>query len=728
MRYRYSSCLKTGCAVMAISCISAVGMAQTNDAAEPAEDDSKVIIVTANSRISPDIASTPGSVTVLTAEQIDAQTKFGNDIGEILQRTIPGFGVSSSGSYSNFSQTLRGRKPAVFIDGVPTTTPLRDGGRDLRLISPQAVGQIEVIRGATAIYGLGGAGGLINFATKEPGLDGFKGATDVAVGVSLANPSGSLNYSIDQMFEGGSEALGFLVSGYYENFDNLYDAAGNQIPSNPQGEGGIAESEAFNIFGKVVARFADTQSLALSGNFYRFEQNATFTAIPGSGDFGNNAPSVQNVPPPGDNQFTENWLITGRYQHEDLLSSKFTLLGYYGEYSARFGFFAPPVFPPNGGQSRIEAERYGLRADFLTPLNLIGQGGDLLWGLDYARDNTSQPVRFIEGPNPLLPPLTGPEGLLAPLMEQESIAPFVQFNSKLSDILTVRGGVRWESASVTVDTFTTVPLFAPSLIGNVTVAGGQLDYEEFLFNLGAVISPFSGDLDGVSFYAGFSQGFSVGDFGRALRATTVASIEEFNFEPQIIDSYEIGVRADYDTVKASLAGHYSESEFGSSFNSATLELVRAPEEVWGLEATIDVYPAQGWNFGATYSWVDGRVLSNPVVGFQPLDTSRINPPKATLYGIYAPNEDFAVRLFYTHSGRQNRFAGNPQVFGRADVEAFSLVDLSVTGRVGPGNMTLAINNLLNEKYFTPDAFRFANDNLFTTGVGTTARLSYSFDY
>lgn len=728
MRYRYASHLKTGCAAIAISCLSSAALAQADEPIGSEEDESKTIVVTANSRISPDIASTPGSVTVVTAAEINAQSNFSNDIGEILQRTIPGFGVSSSGSYSNFSQTLRGRKPAVFIDGVPTTTPLRDGGRDLRLISPQAVGQIEVIRGATAIYGLGGAGGLINFATKEPGLDGFKAATDVAVGMSLTNPSGSLNYSIDQMFEGGSEALGFLVSGYYEDFDNLYDADGNQIPSNPQGEGGIAEGEAFNIFGKVVARFADTQSLALSGNFYRFEQQATFTPIPGTGRFGVNAPTVQNVPPPGDSQFTENWVITGRYQHEDLLSSKFTLLGYYGEYRARFGFFAPPTFPPNGGQSRIEAERYGVRADFVTPLNLIGEGGDLLWGLDYARDNTAQAVRFRDGPAPLLPPLTGPDGLLAPLMKQESIAPFVQFNSKITDFLTVRGGVRWESASVKVDTFTTVPLSSPTLVGNVTVTGGTLDYEEFLFNLGAVITPFSGGLDGVSFYAGFSQGFSVGDFGRALRATTVESIEEFNFQPQIIDSYEIGVRADYETVKASLAGHFSESELGSTFNALTLELARAPEEVWGLEATIDVYPSAGWNFGATYSWVDGRVLSNPLVGFQPLDTSRIAPAKTTLYGIYAPNDDFSVRLYYTHSGRQNRFPGNPQVFGRADVEAFSLVDLSVTGRVGPGNVTLAINNLLNEKYFTPDAFRFANDNLFTTGVGTTARLSYSFEY
>ena len=691
-------------------------------------DERSVIIVTGQSRISPDLASTPGSVTILSTEDIEAQSKFGNDLGEILQRTVPGFGVSSSGSYSNFSQTLRGRKPAVFIDGVPTTTPLRDGGRDLRLISPAAIGQIEVIRGATALYGLGGAGGLINYATREPGLNGFQGRTDVAVGMSFTHPSDSLNFSIDQMFEGGSENLGFLASGYYETFDSLFDASGDRILPNPQGQGGIAESEAYNLYGKVVGRFGDDQSLALSGNFYRFSQDPDYSAVPGSGDFGSTPPIAQEVPPLGNSEFTENWMVIGRYQHENLLGSRFTLLGYYGEYTARFGFNNAPVFPPNGGQSLIAAERWGARADFVTPLNIFGSGGDVLWGLDYACDDTSQPVEFRPDPLPLLPPLTGPTGLLAPLMEQESIAPFVQFNLPVGEILTVRGGLRWENADVSVDTFTTVPLFAPSLLGNVTVEGGTLDYEEFLFNFGAVLSPFAGDLDGLSLFAGFSQGFSVGDFGRALRSTTVGSISEFNFQPQIIDSYEVGIRADYDTFKASLAGFYSTSEFGSTFNSVTLELVRAPEEVWGLEATVEVFPSPDWNLGATYSIVDGNVENVTTGATSPLDTSRINPPKATLYAVYAPSEDFAVRLNFTHSGRQSRFPGNPQVFGRADVEAYSLVDLSITGAVGPGNLTFAVNNLLNEEYFTPDAFRFATADQFTRGTGTTGRLSYSIEY
>jgi iron complex outermembrane receptor protein len=56
----------------------------------------------------------------------------------------------------------------VLIDGIPQSTPLRNGGRDLRTIDASAIDHIEVINGATAMYGNGAAGGVINYITKKP--------------------------------------------------------------------------------------------------------------------------------------------------------------------------------------------------------------------------------------------------------------------------------------------------------------------------------------------------------------------------------------------------------------------------------------------------------------------------------------------------------------------------------------------------------------------------------
>jgi iron complex outermembrane recepter protein len=704
---------------LAIAAASPVAaQAQETERDDPAfnnEDDEAIVVQGTRSRLGSALESVPGSITVLDAAAIDDQSKFSNDLGEILQRTVPGFGVSSSASYSNFSQTLRGRKPAVFIDGVPTTTPLRDGGRDLRLISPEAIGRIEVIRGATSLYGLGGAGGLINYATKEPTEEGFNGTTDVSAGFSLTNPSDSFNGSIDQSFYGRTGPVAFILSGYYETFDSLFDARGERLPPNPQGQGGIAESEAYNLFGKAILHLDTQQRISLSGNYYSFEQDASYSPVPGSGVFGVRAPDVREVAPLGDTEFTKNWITMARYDHDDLLGSRVTLQGYYGKYSARFGFFSFPFYPPNGGQTLIDAKRWGIRADAETQIG----GGVALWGVDYTSDTTSQPL---ERPG-------FPVALLVPEMKQKSVAPFLQLSYPIGDVLDIRGGVRWENSDVTVDTFTTEPLFFPSLIGGVTVQGGKLSYSKLLFNAGVTLSPFgAGALEPVSFFAAFSQGFSVGDLGRALRTTTAPSIEAFGFEAQIIDSYEVGVRYSGDVVRASLAGFLSKSEFGSTFNANDLTLVRAPEEVWGLEATLDVQASDAVVFGGNFSWVDGNRENVTTGAISPLDTSRIGPTKLVIYSDYDFAEGWGARLQVTSSGRQNRFPGNPRVFGQADIEAYTLVDLSITGEVGPGELTLAVNNLLNEYYFTPDAYRFATPDQFTPGQGATARISYRIEY
>lgn len=709
-RHRYFRTILSSASVLAIG----IGLPVTAVAQEA--DDEQVeldtVYVTGSSRISDDLSSVPGTVKVIGSDAIETQSLFSNDLGDILAREIPGYGVSSSASYSNFSQTMRGRKPAVFIDGIPTTVPLRDGGRDLRLISPAAIGQVEVISGSTSLFGLGGAGGLINYSTKEPGSGPAEFQTDISAGMSLTNPSDSLSYTLQQSGTGRSGPVSFVFSGFYESYGTFFDAKGDAIPPDPQGQGGLADTDAYNLFGKLGFDIAPGQAIYLSANYYEIEQDTD--QVPSGGDFGNRPAIGVDGSPPGENQTTENLIASVRYVNEDVLGSEVNLQAYYSDYETIFAFSLPPVYPPDGGQSIIDAERAGIRFDVNTPVTLGGRESNILWGVDYTTDETSQPL--VDG------------RLLVPVLEQTSIAPFVQVQLDLSDMLNVVGGVRFENAEVEAPTFTTIPFFDnPCCLGGNTVQGGTLDYDETLFNIGAVLSPFSsGTFAGTDFYAGFSQGFTVNDFGRALRATSVGSIEEFAFEAQVIDSYEIGVRSDFGDVQTTLVGFFNESELGSSFNAATLELVRAPEEVWGFEFSLDAQPSDDWRWGSSVAWVDGETTNASGVTSE-LDTSRISPLKATAYLEHDFSNGWSARGQVTHSGRQQRFE-NQQVFGRADVESFTLVDASVSGEVGPGRLTVAISNLLNAYYFTPDAFRFAGDSTFTTGAGAAARVTYSIKY
>lgn len=706
---------------MEIAALSAMGVLaasaansaeKTNTGSDAVEE---VTVSATRSRLPANLESVPGSVTVLDAEDLREQTQFSNDLGEVLQRTVPGMGLSSGGSYSNAFQTLRGRKPAVFIDGVPATVPLRDGGRDLRLISPSAIGRVDVIRGATAIYGLGAAGGVINYATREATPGEKEMRTSVGVGGSLTHLSDSLNWSVEQSAVAAGDRFSFVGSAYYEAYDSLFAADGKRIIPDPQRQGGIADTNTYNYYGKFGFNINDDASLYLSTNAYSNVQDTDYIAGP-IGVFGSVPTNSIRSEPPGEDKLTTSQTTILRYVQRGLFhDSELNLSGYYNEYDARYGFALPPAnFPPNGGQTQIESERWGLRSDVYTPLTFGGRTGSLLWGVDYTHDESVQVL--LDG------------RVYVPELVAKSIAPFVQLEMPVNDWLNVRGGIRYDDTKISVNTFTTIAS-SPTLLGGVTVQGGEVGFDGLVGNIGVVTTPISsGAFEGFSYYAGFSQGYSIGDFGRALRSTNATSIDVFNFKADTVNSWELGMRTDRGGVKTQFAVFYSTSDYGSTYNALTFELTRAPERLWGAEFSVDAEVSDEWQLGASVSWVDGKTQTVTTGRWSKLDTTRIGPVKSTVYIDRALGETWKVRGQFMHSARQSRFPNNPAVFGQADVEAYSLLDLSVSGQFGPGVLAVAVNNALNEEYYTPDSWRYANSAYFSQGQGATMRMTYTVTY
>src|SRR5256885_15355012 len=75
--------------------------------------------------------------------------------------------ADSSHTITDYGQTLRGRNMLVLVDGVPLNTN-RDSSRNLANINPADIEQIEVLRGSSAIYGSGAAGGVVSLPTQRP--------------------------------------------------------------------------------------------------------------------------------------------------------------------------------------------------------------------------------------------------------------------------------------------------------------------------------------------------------------------------------------------------------------------------------------------------------------------------------------------------------------------------------------------------------------------------------
>ena len=48
--------------------------------------------------------------------------------------------------------------------------------------------------------------------------------------------------------------------------------------------------------------------------------------------------------------------------------------------------------------------------------------------------------------------------------------------------------------------------------------------------------------------------------------------------------------------------------------------------------------------------------------------------------------------------------------------------------MGRGILAIAVTNALNEEYYTPDSWRYANSAYFSQGQGATMRMTYTMTY
>ncbi|RYE32575.1 MAG: TonB-dependent receptor, partial [Hyphomicrobiales bacterium] len=125
----------------------------------PTTIDLDTITVTA-ARAERSTAETPQSVQVIDRVEIEQQMKFSPNAAAALGKLVPGYSMSTQ-TVSSASENYRGRDLLVMIDGVPMNTPLRDVSRILSLIDLNTVERIELVAGASSLYGAGATGGTV---------------------------------------------------------------------------------------------------------------------------------------------------------------------------------------------------------------------------------------------------------------------------------------------------------------------------------------------------------------------------------------------------------------------------------------------------------------------------------------------------------------------------------------------------------------------------------------
>jgi iron complex outermembrane receptor protein len=658
------------------------------------------------------------SITLVSPQTVTELQTINSNPADILAISVPGLGVSS-GSSSNWGQTLRGRQILVLIDGIPQSTPLRNGSMDVRVIDPYAIERIEVIKGATSIYGNGAAGGIINYVTKSnTGTKKLSSKTELASTGSLVNSEGSVGSRAYQSFYGKTGKFDYIISGSFEQTGEMKDAEGDIIGP----VYGLSNNEIYSAFAKTGYNFSDKQRLQVSYGYYGSREKNNLTEVTGSVAEGRKTVSVPGEPlgsPPG-TRWNHNGLL--KYSHDDLFAGQdLQITTYFQDISTVF--FYSTTFE-GGGQSTIQSRKKGVRLDLHAPF-VLGQSveANLSYGFDLLRDITSQPL--LDGRT------------WVPEMNMTSKAPFLQLQLNVLHDLVFNGGLRFEDINIAVDDYATLKPYnaqTRTFGESMNVKGGDLNYNNLVFNSGLKYNRFSFFKP----FINFSQGFSVADLGILLRGARVTDITNIQTEAVIVNNYEAGFASENKIFRLEASAYISQSDLGSSFQEIDgfYTMIRLPERVTGVELAADVNLAKNVTGGVTYSYVEGKRDATKNDRFDdPKDSylggERISPPKYTAYVKYAPWQNLNLRLDYIGSGSRNRFEkGDNGLYKTYEgkVTPYNIINFSSSFRMSPSaTLKLGIENLLNADYFPTRAQWLMFDQFYTKGKGANFTVGIMVD-
>jgi iron complex outermembrane receptor protein len=699
------------------------------------EDDAIQVVVTAT-RTEEELTNVPRSVTVITREEIEQQATLTRNLSDILGQLVPGLGPPTQ-STSTITQTLRGREPAILIDGVPQLTNRRFF-TDLRTIDPSAIERIEVVRGPSAVYGGGATGGVINIITRSASQEPFTATTEVGIDTALNEAfltGDSIGYFAQQGFSGTLDRFDYNLTVSRTDVGLFYDASGDRIPVENTVD--VSDSRSFNILGKVGFDFDEQQRLQATFNYFddrigtEFLSDPIVDTIPGvqtSRALQIEGRRFEDARPPG----SRNTVATLTYTHDDLLNSRVNAQAYYRDYTS----YSIPFDRRDNEtlnaivRGRLEEEEWGGRLGIETPLV---ETLNLFWGADYSNERdlqffeTFDPEEFDETDGQIYRRIGQIDEV--PRYSIGSLGLFAQLQWDISDRLLLSGGARYEGIDFSVDDYTTIE--------GVDIEGGDLNFNDTVFNVGASYQL----TDNVSVFANFAQGFSIPDLGRIIRdpsnLPTQAIASDLRItSPQKVDNYEIGVRGNWNSVQFSLAGFYNYSDLGATVrprddDPLLIEIVRAPQRNYGLEATVDVQPSDTWFLGAGVSWSEGENDEDEDGEFLALSNRFISPIKVTAYVENQTSPGWRNRLQLLLSGSRDRSFDAGVDDGTID--SYLIVDYISSIDVGPGSLNIGIQNLFNTQY-SPAFFQWAAgesgefDSFGAAGRGRSLNLSYSFTW
>lgn len=531
-------------------------------------------MVVVGSRTPTQISQIPGAVWVIEKEELQQQTETGADLKTALGRLVPGLDLAPQGR-TNYGQNMRGRTAQVLINGVSMNSS-RGISRQFDSIDPFNIERIEVLSGASSLYGGGATGGIINIITRKGEAGGPGWRTEVGVTTGF-NDGNDLDKRIAQSASGGNEHVQAYIGTAFQDNGRHYDAHGNEIfPDIAQTD--LQDNRSIDVLGNLTFNLATHQTLELNAQLYRSgyegDRGVYFPNIDAATPNLNNA-EIRDGYRSDRDPTTDRKLLNLQYHHGDLLGQDFYLQAFHREEEASFQAFPYPV----AGGSEFRASKQntdlsGIKSLFNAQLtDSVG----LTYGLDLDREKfDADQMIFDKAVSDASGGLVQQRGSVEPRYpgyEVDSLSVFAQGDWQATEGLKLSAGVRRQHMDVDVGDFKGIP-------------GGENDYDATLLNASALYDFGNGHQNWLQ----FSQGFELPDPAKYYGKSAEVNVADNPLSAIKTDQVDLGWRYQGGDWMTQAAIYYSWSDKAvENAQDLSVTVVDEDKRDYGFEGAVTRY-------------------------------------------------------------------------------------------------------------------------------------------
>ncbi|PJJ66270.1 TonB-dependent receptor [Chryseobacterium geocarposphaerae] len=732
--------------VVAALLISGAVFSQTTTDSTNAKSIEDVVIVA--SRKPTKISEIPGTVWVVQKEKIQEQVKSGVPIKEMLSILIPSMDIGPQGR-TNYGQNMRGRSALIMIDGVSLNS-IRTISRQLDAIDPFNIERIEVLSGASSIYGGNATGGIINIITKVPSKKGISGETEVGVRTGFMGNDDHDFRAAQSIAAKGEKLFGRLGVAYQQN-GGVYGADQKQILTDIT-QTDLQYNQSLDILATGGYKFNNNHKITASVQYYNSKFNgdrslylgqnlAAFTTKNASLlEMRDGFSSDKNIG-------TERYMGTLAYNGNNILGGQdlYVQLATRGE---KLGFYPFPgtVKLPATTSYMSSSQQNTFYSGLKALLSKSWRGLSVTYGVDidlekFEGNQSVYDIAKTMSSGGLVNETKYSLGRY-PTNHSESYAGYVQAKYNILPKLQLNGGIRYQNMNVRVDDFIGSQQQTQVAMGYgasaSAIPGGKSSYNVTLTNAG-LLYKFN---EQHQVWGTFSQGVSLADPSKyygigvyTLNAgtgnwdvTSSINVKEQPLQAIKTNQFEAGYRISKGGLRGQIAGFLSTSDKNITVDRTSFQILVNDLKLrnMGIEAEVSYSMNNGVYFGASGLLIQSQVDNKGE--WQKQEIYNASPSKLVTYiGYNVKNWSFRFQSLQNFKLKDDI---------NNEIDGYNTSDLMVGYRFNWGKFNLGIQNIFNTDYQTIWSKRsqvlyssYGIPELFNyKGRGRTFNLSYTFEF